>query len=358
MRLGARIFKTGLAVTLALYSALWLGFETPAFAALAAFLSVQPSVHKSIVLIWDQIQANILSAALAIIFVLAFGHEPFVVGVVIMLVIAIHLKLKKEAIIPLAVVTSIVIMGSPTDDFIHFAMNRFFLIFIGVIAAFIVNMIFLPPKHENLLYHKVVDTNDQIIQWIRVVTRHEGDFRALKSDLPKLKLSLGKIENLLSLYREERHYLRKNEFPRMRKVVLFRQMVNSTSKSYRILDALSKYENELNELPVAMQDIIRDHLDYLTNYQERIFLKYSGKVKQTPEEIYEEVGLGKRQLTDLFMSFYDEGEVDRNDWIHFFPVIALIIEYSEELERLDRLVDGFFKYHRSDNKLKIKDKEL
>ena len=59
-----------------------------------------------------------------------------------------------------------------------------------------------------------------------------------------------------------------------------------------------------------------------------------------------------------FMSFYDEGEVDRNDWIHFFPVIALIIEYSEELERLDRLVDGFFKYHRSDNKLKIKDKEL
>ncbi|PIB59173.1 hypothetical protein AOA60_16845, partial [Pseudomonas sp. 2822-17] len=130
------------------------------------------------------------------------------------------------------------IMGSPTDDFIHFATNRFLLIFIGVISAFIVNMIFLPPKHENLLYHKVADTNDHIIQWIRVVTRHEGDFRALKKDLPRLKGSLSKIENLYTLYREERHYLRKNEYPRMRKVVLFRQMVHSMNKSFRILDAL------------------------------------------------------------------------------------------------------------------------
>ncbi|MBU9710190.1 aromatic acid exporter family protein [Evansella tamaricis] len=359
MRLGARIFKTGLAVTLALYSALWLGFESQGFAALAAFLSVQPSVRKSVQLIWDQIQANLLSAALAVTFVLAFGHEPFVVGVVVMLVIAIHLKLKKEAIIPLAVVTAIVIMGSPTDDFIPFATNRFFLIFIGVISAFIVNLIFLPPKHENLLYHKLVNTNDQILQWIRLITRHEADYKALKKDVPKLQELMSKLEGMFVLYREERHYLRKNEYARMRKVVLFRQMVNSTGKSHRILKALSKYENELQHLPESMQDIIRDHLDYLTNYHERILLKYTGKVKaHTTEELYEEVGLGKRQLTELYLTFYDDSNVDRNEWIHFFPVIAMIIEYSEELERLDRLVDGFFTFHRSENKVKIREKEV
>src|SRR5690554_3093241 len=159
MRLGARIFKTGLAVTLALYAAILLGYETLTFAGLTAFFAVQPSVHKSLLLIGDQIQANIVSAALAIIAVLAFGNDPFVIGVVVMLVIAIHIKLKKEAIISLAVVTAIVIMGSPSEDFINFAMDRFILIILGVLAAFIVNLIFLPPKHENTLYHRIMDTN-------------------------------------------------------------------------------------------------------------------------------------------------------------------------------------------------------
>lgn len=358
MRLGARIFKTGLAVTLALYAAIWLGFDKPAFAGLAAFFAVQPSVHKSITLIWDQVQANVISAGLAIIFVLAFGHEPFVVGVVVLLVIAIHLKLNKEAIIPLAVVTAVIIMGNPAEDFIPFALNRFLLIMIGVVSAFVVNMIFLPPKHENLLYHKITNTNEQVLQWIRLLTRHEADYQTLRKDTDTMRETILKIDNLFSLYKEERNLFQKNEYARMRKVVLFRQMIQCTKNAKVVLKSLSKHENVLNQLPEEMENTIQTQLDYLTNYHDRILLKYAGKVKpQTTDELYEEIAVGKKELTECFMQFYNDPTLEQSEWIHFFPVIALIIEYSEELEHLDRLVDGFYTFHQDKNEIDISEKE-
>ncbi|SER86327.1 FUSC family protein [Salipaludibacillus aurantiacus] len=359
MRLGARIFKTGVAVTFALYAAMWLGFETPVYGALAAFFAVQPSVHKSLVLIWDQVQANIISAFLAIVFVLAFGHQPFVVGAVVLLIIAIHIKLKKESIIPLAVVTAIIIMGSPTNDFVNFAANRFVLIMIGVFSAFIVNMIFLPPKHENILYHKVTDANDQIIQWIRLILHHEVDYQTLKQDMKKIRDSVLKLENVFNLYKEERNYFRKSEYSRMRKVVLFRQMISSTKKAKDILKSLSKNDNVVNQLPDEMDQLLQLQLDYLTNYHERILLKYAGKVKpQSTEDFYDEVNEGKHQLINVFMTYHNDDQITTDDWVHFLPVIGLIIEYSEELEHLDRLVDGFFTYHTEDNEVKIREREM
>lgn len=358
MRLGARIFKTGLAVTLALYAALWLGYEVPAFGALAAFFAVQPSVHKSLVLIWDQVQANIISAVLAVVFVLAFGHEPFVIGVVVLLIIAIHIKLKKETIIPLAVVTAIVIMGNPTDNFINFAADRFLLIMIGVFSAFVVNMIFLPPKHESQLYHRMTDTNDQIIQWIRLILHHEVEYQTLKQDINKIDSSVSKLEDLYMLYKEERSYFKKNEYSRMRKVVLFRQMLETTNKAKDILISLSKHDNVLTLLPEELEQLVQLQLDYLTNYHERILLKYMGKVKtQSTENFSEDIHSGKHQLLNVFLTYHRDEQIDPDDWIRFLPVIALINEYSDELEHLDKLVDSFFTYHTDDNEVRVKERE-
>ena len=67
MKLGARIFKTGIAITLALYLASWLGLPTPVFAGIAAIFAIQPSIYRSFLTIVDQVQANIIGAATAII---------------------------------------------------------------------------------------------------------------------------------------------------------------------------------------------------------------------------------------------------------------------------------------------------
>ncbi len=359
MKLGARIFKTGLSITLSLYMAMLFHLEPPMVAAIAATFAIQPSIQKSFQTIIEQVQANIISAILAIIFVLTFGHHPFVIGVVVIVVIAINLQLKMESIIPLAVVTVIIIMENPTADFIFFAFTRFILIMIGVFSAFFVNLLFLPPKHETQLYHKISDRTENIIKWIRLLTRNDATHKMLKKDLSRLKESMVKINNLFLLYKEEQTYLKKHQYAKARKVVLFRQMLATSNKALQILKSLNYRENELHHMPNELQNLIKDQLDYLTNYHQRILLKYVGKVKtETTEEYIQEVYRGKQKLTESFVNFYKKEEINLNEWLHLFPIIAQIVEYSDQLEHLDKLINGFFTYHKKENKVNIKEREV
>ncbi|WNF36714.1 aromatic acid exporter family protein [Bacillaceae bacterium IKA-2] len=357
MKLGARIFKTGLSITLSLYVAMFFNLEPPMYAAIAATFAIQPSIQKSFQTILEQIQANIISAILAITFVLTFGHHPVVVGVVVIIVIAINLKLKMESIIPLAVVTVIIIMESPTGDFISFAASRFSLILIGVLSAFIINLFFIPPKHETQLYHKIHDSTEIIIEWINLLTRHDAKQKVLKKDLAMLKDSTVKIYNLFLLYKEERNFLKKSKYSKARKVVLFRQMLATLNKALTILKALNRRENELHHLPEQLQTAIRTRLDCLTNYHERILLKYAGKVKTDTSDDLEEACIGKQELTELFMAFYKKKDIDSEEWLHLFPIVAHIVEYGDQLEYLDKLLNIFFTYHINENEVDIKERD-
>ncbi|SDI53782.1 FUSC family protein [Alteribacillus bidgolensis] len=355
MKLGARIFKTGLSIVLAMYAAAWAGLEPSFFAAISATFAIQPSIFKTYQTILEQIQANVIGAAIAILFAVTFGHDPVIIGTAVILAIVIILRLKLESsAISLALVTIIIIMGNPQEGFLFFAFERFSLIMLGVFAAFIVNLIFLPPKHETKLYYKISDLTEEVIRWIRLITRHETNQQSLKKDIPLINESIIKLDNLFLLYKEERNYFLKNKLSKGRKLVVFKQMIVTLKKSFVILKTFDRYENEIQHMPDRMQKLIKQQLDYLTDYHDRILLRYVGKVNiHLTEEMAEEVDEGRESLTDLFMDLYDHKEIDREEWLHILPVVSHIIEYNEQLEHLDTLVESFFSYHKSDNNVDI-----
>lgn len=79
MKLGARIFKTGVAIVFALFIAETLHLSHPVFAGIAAIFAIQPSIYRSYLTIVEQIQGNIIGATVAILFVLLFGDRKSVV---------------------------------------------------------------------------------------------------------------------------------------------------------------------------------------------------------------------------------------------------------------------------------------
>lgn len=361
MKLGARIFKTGLAIVIAIYIATWAGIEPTFFAAISATFAIQPSVFRSYQTILEQIQANIIGAGLAIIFALTFGFEPVIIGVTVMVTIAIILKIKLDASsIPIALVTVIIIMGNPASqtNFLIFAGERFLLILIGVLSAFLVNLIFLPPKYETKLYHKISDHTVDIIRWIRLKTRFETNHYSLKKDLPVMNETSLKIDNLFALYKEERTYLLKNKWSKARKIVLFKEMISAHRKALSILKALDKHEHQLQGMPEDMQTFIQRQLDHLTEYHDRILMRYVGKVNvQLTDRMEEEVESGENRLTDSFMDLYDQQYVTRDEWLHLLPVVSHIVEYNEQLDHLATLVESFFNFHQKENTVAIKDPE-
>ena len=302
MKLGARIFKTGIAIALALFLSELLQLPNPVFAGIAAIFAVQPSIYRSYLTIVEQIQGNLIGASIAVVFVMLFGQQVLIIGLAAIIIIMIMLQLKLEKSISLALVTMIAIMEIQGDAFLNFALLRLLTIIIGVLSAFVVNLVFIPPKYEKKLFQTIHLTQDEIIQWTRLAARQASEHQATQHALEKIKESLKQIDELYVLFKEERKYFKRNTFGKSRKLVVYRQMIATSSSSYDLLKRLHQYENELIEMPEHFRMMIQERLDTLLTYHEQLHLKFVGKLKADTIHIPEkEDYLQRHEVMDIFM---------------------------------------------------------
>lgn len=340
MKLGARIFKTGIAIVFALFIADVLNLPNPVFAGIAAIFAIQPTIYRSYLTIVEQIQGNLIGATTAVIFVLLFGHQIVTVGFAAVIIILIMLKLGLEKSVSLALVTMIAIMEIKGDAFLSFALLRLVTIVIGVLSAFIVNLLFMPPKYETKLFQAIHQSQDEIIRWIRLAGRQASEHIATKKSLDKLKERLTNVNQLYSLFKEERSYFKKNTVAKARKLVIYRQMIATSQSSYEVLAKLHKYENELLNLPEHFRMMIQERLDTLLTYHEQVHLKFVGKLKsgKLSESLNEEF-IQRQEVMDIFAKeIAITKEEEEFSAYHLLHVLSSLLNYEEQLEHLDRLI--------------------
>jgi len=355
MKLGARIFKTGIAIVLSLYLAQLLHSPSPVFAGISAIFAIQRTIYRSYLTIIEQIQGNIIGAVLAVIFVLLLGNHFTVIGLAAIIVIGINLKLKLENTIGLSLVTLVSIMETTGGNFIPFAGIRFSTIMIGVFSAFIVNLVFMPPKYENKLYFRISSTTDEIIRWIRLSTRHDFDHQFLKTEIEKLKDQLIKMNQFYSMYKEERSYFKKNSLEKSRKLVIYRQMISAAKKALDTLRRLHRFENDILNLPDTFQQSIQNQLDSLIYHHEQVMLRFIGKVPTTMDHAVGSAYLNKQELYELFLIHQKEISDHSNPHIfHTMQIVSSIIDYGEQVEHLDTLITSFHSFH--DNEILVEEK--
>ncbi|MDQ6596226.1 aromatic acid exporter family protein [Bacillus salipaludis] len=355
MKLGARILKTGIAIILSLYLGQLLHSPSPVFAGISAIFAIQPTIYRSYLTIIEQIQGNIIGALLAVFFVLTLGNHFTVIGLAAIIAISINLKLKLENTIGLSLVTLVSIMETTGGNFIPFAAIRFSTIMIGVFSAFIVNLVFMPPKYESKLYFKISSTTEELIRWIRLSTRHDFEHHLLKEEIEKLKDSLIKMEQFYGMYKEEHNYFKKKNLEKSRKLVVYRQMIFTAKKGVDTLRKLHRFENEILLLPEHFQQAIQEQLDNLIYHHEQLMLRFIGKVPEPATESGGNDFLNKKELYDLFITHQKEyTDPDNPHLYHIMQITAFIIDYGEQLEHLDTLISSFYSYH--DNEVPIEEK--
>lgn len=357
MKLGARILKTGIAIVLSLFLAEVFQSPSPVFAGIAAIFALQPTVYRSYLTIIEQAQGNLIGAVIAVLFVLTLGNNIVIIGLAAIVVIIINLKLNIEKTIPLALVTIIAIMENPGDTLIEFAIIRFSTIMLGIFAAFIVNLVFLPPKYENKLFFKISNMMDEITRWIRMNTRNASDHHLLKNDIEKLKDMVIKLDQLYILYKEDRNYFKKNDIVKARKLVIYRQMISTTKRALNVLKRLHRYENELSQLPEEFKLELQQQLDCLIDSHEQIMYRFAGKGKMPPNHEVGNFCLNRKDLFNLFLSQQDKLNEHENDnvFFHTMQVVSAMVEYDETLEHLDVLVNSFHSYHKEVNEVNFEE---
>jgi uncharacterized membrane protein YgaE (UPF0421/DUF939 family) len=361
MKLGARILKTGIAIVLALAIARALHLPSPVFAGIQAVFAIQPTIYRSYKTIVEQVQGNVIGAAIAILTVICFGNHIVFVGLASIIAILIILKLKLDNTVGLALVTIIAIMEVQNEQFIQFALLRFGTIMLGILAAFVVNLIFIPPKYETKLFLHMNNVTEDILKWIRLSTRNASDYQLLKLDISKISERLSKTDELYKLYKEDRNTFKISHTAKNRRLVIYRQMIITVRKSFEILKRLHHYENEIQQLPEELQKRIQDMLDALISYHEQILLKFVGKAKKKTElEEVHDVYLNRKEFMDAFLDEIIEeysGSKDTQSF-HLLYIVTSILEYGEQVEHLDMLIHSFQNFHKSENEVKIKEEEV
>lgn len=340
MKIGARILKTGAAVGLALYISEFFDLDPIIFAGIAAAVTVQPSLYRSWQNSIQQVQANIIGAIIGIVLALLLGTQPYVIALGIVIVISINIQLKFTKSIPLAMVTVLAIMGSPSERFWEVAGDRFLLIFIGVASSIIIN-IFAPPRYEKRLLKHLFDIQDSIALNLRIMVETDRESHHVRTDLETLSKQLDELDELFALHREGNRYKRRRIFHHTRKLVILRHMVQTCKEGMGLLRLLKKYHAPLQNNRAARR-LIDEELQQLASQQEKVFLKYAGKLAphltNHEEMTHEGAILPIQKALRTFKE--DEGLL-----LNLLPAMLRINDYREQLEELDRMIERYFQYH-------------
>lgn len=354
MKLGARIFKTGIAIIVALFIAHQINAPGAIVAGISALFAMQPNVYRSFKTIIEQFQGNLIGAFLAVAMATLFGFHIVIIGITSIILISILQRLNLSHVTGLAVVTQLIIMDHQDGDFIQSAILRFTFVMIGVISAFVVNTLFLPPKFESKIYYQCLNISSDIFKWIRLEINGSTEFHAVKRDIDNIRNRIEKLEEQYNLYKEERAYTKKGSIRNLRKKIIFKETVLATRRAHDVLRKMHRYENDIINLPEELKVQIKFELDELMTLHEELLMRISKKVPATKHDCQAIITEPyKLNIMDAFLEEINANPSDDYSKEHIFVIIGTLFDYRDKLEHLDSITHSFYKYHKEDKKFRI-----
>ncbi|CAG7653759.1 aromatic acid exporter family protein [Paenibacillus allorhizosphaerae] len=333
MVFGARVWKTGIAVALSLYISAWLDFTPPVIAAVAAIFAMQPSIYRSWRYFLDQLQTNVLGAVLALLAGMFFSNNPIAIGIVCILVIIICLRMKMGETIGLTLVTVVAVMEASAEW--QFAMNRFLLSLIGIGSAFIINVIFFPPKPKQQFSAQIHTVFGTISLLLRTVISDEMKESVFREEKEGLRNALRSLAEKYKLMEEEVKKVKRAGFGRIRQLVVYKQMLHTLYKGLEVIDAVE--EHYFQSARSAQTDAFFDaHLERLIKFHEHVLLKFDDKLKADSTEFDIEAE-NERFMTTLIERYGEKPD----GMLRLSVVAATMYDYGHQTGRLDKLVEHF-----------------
>lgn len=332
MAFGARMLKTGMAVTLALYLSALLQFPSPVVAAIAAIFAMQPSLYRSWRYFLDQLQASTMGAVLALLGGMLLSNEPIVVGLVCILVIMISMKMKRGDTIGLTLVTVITVMEASGQW--EFALNRFLLTLIGIVSAFLINIIVFPPKPRKQYIQQIQTVFTSLSLLLRTAVSHEMKVSVFRDEKSSLEGSIKALADKYSLFEEEQKQLMRPKYSETRQMVVYKNMLISLQKGYAVLEAVDRHYFQAERTEET--DVLFDrHLELLIKYHEHILLKFEDKLKPNTTDT-DPLSANNDSFLEAAIVGYN---AEKSGQLRLSIVAAAVYDYGYQLERLDRVAD-------------------
>jgi uncharacterized membrane protein YgaE (UPF0421/DUF939 family) len=220
MRIGLRIWKTGIATGLTLLIAGLITGLDPIIAVIATIISLQPSVAESVKRGWHRIQATLIGAFIGITLGYLALHaaywwpvQPALVGFGVVLAIVINNRLKIQDGAVIGAIAVVATMVGITESVLASGGYRLASTLLGIIVATSINLVFIPPQYRPTLIDEFKSINEEISQLFQesitcFISCSRHDLPKTEQKVEELKEKLEKIKQHLSYYKDELGYRR------------------------------------------------------------------------------------------------------------------------------------------------------
>src|SRR5699024_9122464 len=191
LKIGARTFKTSLAILLAMIIPKYIGIEDGVGLATAAVIvSMMPSDQETFDKIGSRIVSNIIGGVIAFLVSNYIGDSNLLIAAASAVLIAILNQLNLGSMIGLSTLTTINVMLYPGSNILLTAIHRVSATLVGVLIAFFVNTFVFPPKYDVKFYQLTINLTDNSTKYVRSMLRKNAQFPIMSEDLKELKKNL------------------------------------------------------------------------------------------------------------------------------------------------------------------------
>ncbi|MFC4560205.1 aromatic acid exporter family protein [Virgibacillus kekensis] len=335
--IGPRMVKTGLAVALTLIVTDWLGLELEIVAAIAAVLAMQPSIMRSYNYIKEVVVSNGVGLLFALLGTFLLGTHPLSVGVVVIISIAINIRLGLNKTVSLTVLTIITLMLVNEEGLsLLYVLTRLSLVTIGVVSAFIVNVVIFPPDHQKNLFSLIKQASEKMNFMLRVLPNKTMSIPEIKKENEEVEKLINDAKDYFEIISDERsRILIKDRVHFYRNIVIFKHMIRVLGKKQNLIEQLERHIREIEEIPGNKAYLIKKLVKEMNSYSENILLLYEDKIILNTD-LQKETKTAMQITINNLIEELQGSEFGR--WNVVFPIANSIIELFFELDKLERLV--------------------
>jgi uncharacterized membrane protein YgaE (UPF0421/DUF939 family) len=335
--IGPRMVKTGLAVALTLLVTDLFNLDLEIVAAIAAVLAMQPSIMRS----YAYIKEVVISNSIGIIFALGgyflLGSHPLSVGAIVIISIAINIRLGLNKTVSLTVLTIITMMLSGDNGISYlYIVERLSLVAIGVLAAFIINALIMPPDHKKILFNMIRKTSEKTNFLLRVVSNKTLSIPQMRAEDREIEKCISGAKSYYEIIADERNRLFiRNRWNFFRSIIIYKHMIQVLSKKHTLIRQMERHINEIEMLPGNKSYLIKKLVQEINTYSENILLLYENKII-LDKDLQKETKAAMQVTVNNLIEELQGAEFSK--WAIVFPISNSIIELFFELNKLERFV--------------------
>lgn len=265
IRIGPRLWKTGLAVTLTVFLIRQIGLPYGVFGAVAAALAVAPSASRSLRTMWSQILANLIGGLVGSMAVLLFGPNPLVIGGTVILVLVLCQAAGYKDLAATSVTVTLFVMAPHTESAAVYTFWRLLSVLVGSVVGTGVNTLIVPPDYQNVTLRAIERAGTALDAFIlNVAGRLESPDAITKGEIlagaARVEAEIAEARRLSLLQAE----CQRPEQVRQREVVdrsikvlsSLLERIQVIHKSALTAERASEYRQQLPEIQAALSAVV------------------------------------------------------------------------------------------------------